>query len=69
MEILMRTFAAREAYDPAERARLNLDALTSEYMPSHRYLIREPFHNHPNQRWISHTFRTRKEAESWIANR
>ncbi len=40
MNVLRRTFAAR-AYPPgsAERARLNRNTMTSEYMPSHRYAL------------------------------
>jgi len=69
MKILTRTFQAKKAHDPEKRKALNLDALTSEYMPSHRYLIREPFPNHPTQEHISHTFRTKAEAEEWLSGK
>jgi hypothetical protein len=66
MQILRRTFQAAKANTEAERAELNGDALTSQYYPSQRYLVREPFPNHPTQKHIGHTFRTRKEAEAWV---
>ncbi len=66
LTILRRTFAASKTSDPAERASLNLDALTSQYYTSHRYLVRVPFPNHPTQKYTSHTFRTRAEAQAFI---
>ncbi len=40
MHVIKRTFAARR-HPPgsAARTRLNRDARTSEYMPSHRYML------------------------------
>lgn len=68
--VLRRTFEARQyPKDSPERARLNLEALTSEYMPSYRYLVRRPFlmsdgSTHPTQPFIENAFRTKAEAEA-----
>lgn len=58
--IVTRTFeAAKHPKDSAERARLNLDWLTSEYMPSHRYGLRTADGGH-----TPFTFRTKAEAKA-----
>lgn len=60
-----RTFeAAKHPAGSAERARLNLCALTSQYMTGSPYLARYPFRMsdgtpHPTQSHISREFRTR----------
>lgn len=68
MEILRRTFKA-EKYPKGseERRRLNCDPITSQYMPSHRYALRQPFlmsdgTPHPMQQYLVDTFRTKAEA-------
>ncbi len=48
------------------RKRLNLDAFTSEYLPSHKYLVKIPFPNHPTQRHLNHTLRTKTEALAYL---
>jgi hypothetical protein len=69
MKIQRRTFAAKLATEPSERARLNLDALTSEYMPSHRYIVQEPLpYDHPTQKHFNHTFRSKSDAETWLSS-
>ena len=68
MEILRRTFeAAKHPTGSEERQRLNRDAVTSEYMTSHRYAIRRPFlmsdgTPHPTQAYLLDTYRTKAEA-------
>jgi hypothetical protein len=68
MEILTRTFeAAKQTAGSPERAALNCDPLTSEWMPSYRFLIREPFlmsngSTHPTQPFTSRCFRTKSDA-------
>jgi hypothetical protein len=68
VEILRRTFeAAKHPKGSAERQRLNWDAITSEYMTSHRYAIRHPFlmsdgTQHPTQPYLVTTHRTKAEA-------
>lgn len=53
-EVVRRTFeASKHPKGSAERARLNLEWETSEYMPSHRYGVRG----------TPYTFRTKGEAE------
>lgn len=68
MKPLRRTFEASKFHKGStERAKLNEDVLTSEYMTSHKYLLRVPF-NPPAQPFFNETFRTKREAELWIAN-
>jgi hypothetical protein len=68
MEILRRTFeAAKYPKGSEERARLNCDAVTSEYMTSYRYAVRRPFTMsdgtpHPTQPYLIDTYRTKAEA-------
>jgi hypothetical protein len=65
--VLRRTFAASGyAKGSPERTQLNLDGLTSEYLPSYRYIVRRPFVMsdgtlHPQKRIDDH-FRTKAEA-------
>lgn len=65
-----RTFeAARFPKGSTERETLNKDVLTSEYMPSYRYLLRRPFlmsdgTPHPTQKYLDVTFTTRAEADA-----
>ncbi len=60
MNIVRRTFeAAQHPAGSPERQRLNLDWLTSEYMTSHRYGIRESDGSH-----TPFTYRTKAEAEA-----
>jgi hypothetical protein len=56
MTPIRRTFEAKQ-HPPqsAERARLNLRAETSEYYPSHRWMVRDGD--------TAHTFKTKAEAE------
>jgi hypothetical protein len=67
-ELMKRTFAARNYPQGSEdRARLNLTALHSEYMPSQPYLVREPFlmsdgTPHPRQQYIETCYRTKTQA-------
>lgn len=68
--LVKRTFEA-EKYpkDSEERARLNLDGATSEYMHSHRYMVHKPFlmsdgTPHPRQKYIDYHFRTKTEAQA-----
>jgi hypothetical protein len=69
-EVLRRTFEAQKhPKGSADRARLNLDPLTSEYMPSHRYLLRTPAlmsdgTPNPVQKFYDNTYRTKAEAEA-----
>lgn len=58
---LRRTFEAKKYPKPSEqRTMLNKSALTSEYMPSYKYIVyygKQPY---------SQDFRTKREAEEWI---
>ncbi len=65
MIVKRRTFEAKKhPKGSPERAKLNLSSLTSEYMPSYRYVAcensgeRTPF-----------TFRTKREAEIYISTK
>lgn len=66
-----RTFeAAKHPPGSPERVQLNLDPLTSEYMPSYRYLIREPARMsdgtpNPAQAFHNRTFRTKTEGQAY----
>lgn len=71
--IIRRSFcAAKHPKGSVERARLNLDAATSEYLPGERYIVRrravmsEGTPN-PAQRFHDRGFRTKGEAEAHIA--
>lgn len=58
MKVVRRTFeAAKLPKGSEERARLNKDWLTSEYMPSYRYGVRWDDGNH-----TPFTYRTKAEA-------
>lgn len=67
-QILRRTFEARNHPEGSpERARLNCDVLTSEYMTGQRYLFRKPFlmsdgTPHPTQKFNDKTFTTKRQA-------
>ena len=69
--VLRRTFEAKKFPEgSAERAKFNEDALTSEYMPSYKYLLRKPAlmsdgTPHPNQKWNTRQFKTKAEAEQY----
>ena len=71
IEILRRTFdAAKFPKGSPERAKLNGDVLTSEYMTSYRYMARWPFYmsngtRNPVQPFGDRAFRTKAEAEAW----
>ena len=58
---LRRTFEAKNyPKGSKERVRLNKSSLTSEYMPSYRYIVyygKQPFYD---------TFRTKRETEGFI---
>jgi hypothetical protein len=61
-QVVRRTFAAlAHPVGSAERARLNADARTSEYMPSYRYVVVEGTHRT--------TFRTKTEADAYARGR
>jgi hypothetical protein len=63
MKAVRRTFEAlRHPANSPERARLNGDWRTSEYMPSHRYGLA----NDDGTR-TPHTFRTKTEATEYAA--
>ena len=72
VEVLKRTFeASKHPKDSAERAKLNEDSLTSEYMVSHKYEGRV---HHPETK--THTaytdkyhFNTKAEAEEYVASK
>lgn len=74
VQILRRTFEAnRYPKGSQERARLNEDALTSEYYPSHKYLLRVQAlmsDGTPDlaQKWQDYTYRTKREAEAALAD-
>lgn len=58
MAIIRRTFeASKKPAGSPERAILNLDARTSEYMPSYRYIAKGEIY--------SSSFRTKREAEAF----
>lgn len=64
--VARRTFEAKKFPKGShERARLNLDALTSEYMPSYRYVGYDGT-SQPSGRPNQQSFRTRGEADAWI---
>jgi hypothetical protein len=66
LTVLKRTFeAAKHPKGSAERARLNLASLTSEYMPSYRYLVDDSERSPRNS---PDTFRTKGDAETFVAN-
>lgn len=71
IKVIRRTFeAAKHPKGSEERARLNMNAETSEYMPSMRYMVRWPFlmndgTPHPTQPFQHGSYRTKKEAEIW----
>lgn len=73
MTLHRRTFEANKfPKGSPERERLNLDALTSEFNPSYRYLVREVAlmsDGSPNtaQGHHDHSFRTKLEAELYIS--
>ena len=67
MTPIRRTFAATKATSEAERQELNRDALTSQYYPSHKYLVNWPI-NSQAQQFVSMTFPTKAKAEAWIAD-
>ena len=63
MKTVKRTFeAAKHPKGSPERFRLNLDWMTSEYMPSHRYGVREDDGAH-----LPFTYRTKAEADRRVA--
>jgi hypothetical protein len=74
VQILPRTFEANQhPKGSQERARLNEDALTSEYYPSHKYLLRiQAVMNdgtpNPVQKWHDYTYRTKREAQAELAS-
>lgn len=56
IQVLRRTFAAaKHPKGSEERARLNRDAITSEYMPSERYRTSD-----------GRNFRTKRDAELYV---
>ena len=60
MKVQRRTFeAAKHPKGSAERARLNLATVTSEYMTSYRYCVDDSPPNSPR------TFRTKSEAVAY----
>ena len=62
MKVVSRTFEALKfPKGSPERTRLNEDWLTSEYMPSHGYGVRNDDGNH-----LPFTYRTKAEAEKKI---
>jgi hypothetical protein len=70
VQILRRTLEAnRYPKGSPERARLNEDALTSEYYPSHKYLLRvQALMNdgtpNPAQKWHDYSYPTKREAQA-----
>lgn len=72
-QVLPRTFKARnEPVGSAARAGYNADPLTSEYMPSHRYLVRRPAvmsdgSPNPSQAFHDSTFPTKRQAEAYAS--
>lgn len=68
MKVVRRTFeAAKHPKGSPERTRLNLDWLTSEYMTSYRYGVRNDDGSKVTVGIGSDTFRTKGEAEAAIA--
>jgi len=73
MTLHRRTFEAKKfAKDSADRERLNLDPLTSEFNPSYKYLVREVAlmsdgYPNPAQEFHNREFRTKLEAELYIS--
>lgn len=62
LTVRRRTFEANEhPKGSPERQRLNERPLTSEYMPSYRYLVLDS--EHPRK---SYSFRTKREAEAFL---
>lgn len=62
MKVLRRTFEAlKHPKGSPERNRLNADNLTSEYMPSYRYVVRNDDGSH-----TPFTYRTKAEALSKV---
>ena len=58
MRLVRRTFAAlKHPKGSEERSQLNLDWLTSEYMPSHKYGLRNDDGTH-----LPYTYRTKDNA-------
>ena len=74
VQILPRTFEANQhPKGSQERARLNEDALTSEYYPSHKYLLRiqalmKDGTPNPVQKWHDYTYRTKRQAQAELAS-
>ena len=74
VQILHRTFEANQfPKGSPERARLNEDAPTGEYDPSHKYLLRiqafmEDGKLNPRQKWHDYISRTKREAETALAD-
>jgi hypothetical protein len=70
-QILKRTFEAlKYGQGTPKRMELNKDALTSEYFPSSKWLLRVPFimsdgTPHPTQKYLDYEFRTKKEAKEY----
>lgn len=66
-----RTFeAANHPSGSPERARLNGDPITSEYLTGKPYVVRVPAlmsdgTRNPVQPWHFHTFKTKRDAESY----
>ena len=71
--IVRRTFeAAKHPKGSEERARLNCNAVTSEYLTSYRYLVRKLFilsdgTPHPTQKYTEKCCRTKAEAETSLS--
>lgn len=62
MLVVKRTFEAlKHPKGSAERSQLNLDWLTSEYLPGHKYGVREDDGTH-----TPFTYRTKAEAEAKV---
>ena len=65
MEIKRRTFEAlKYPIGSPERRRLNEKALTSEYMPSYKYILIENVSERPFTNY--RTFRTKREAQIFM---
>jgi hypothetical protein len=68
-QVLRRTFEAKTHPEMSEkRAELNMDALTSVYFSSYKYMTREPAlmsdgSQNPSQKFKDKIFRTKREAE------
>lgn len=62
MKVVRRTFEAlKHGKGSLARQALNLDWLTSEYLPSHRYGLREDDGSH-----TPFTYRTKAEADAQV---